>query len=131
VTLALAGWTTPGTAAVPDAALTAGAALRLGAALAVDAARWVTAACVCGATPGTTASPAGCVVDAVGESSVSFDGAAAGEDEGDWVPDGLTVTAPDAADVAFGAAVVPSSEAVARCPLSTKPTTPSTASVPP
>jgi hypothetical protein len=138
VTSALAGWTTPGTAAVPDAAL-AGAARWLGAALAVGAA-WcvgatlrVAALGVGRATPGTTASPPDGAGDtdgaaesaapafpsaadgvAVGQSPVSFDGAA-GAGDGAEAEDGW---------------VVPSSEPVARCPLSTKPTTPSAASEP-
>jgi hypothetical protein len=49
---------------------------------------------------------------------VSFDGAAGdkgeGEDEGEGVPTGSTAPAPGAAEDAFGAAAVPSSEAVAR-----------------
>lgn len=142
VMLALAGSTTPGTtAALPDVPL-AGAALAFGATLCPPA------ALACGgvpeadvgpdavappaaigcAMPGTTA----CRPVALAEGSAAFGGAGGAVDDG-RDSDRLSAAAPPAPGVAaaVGATVARSTPAAARCPLSTKPTTPSEANDPP
>jgi hypothetical protein len=152
--LALGGSTTPGIAASPDAAPAVAAALAFGAALCPAAACAccccgagvadpvpevsVTLAGACSAMPGTTACPA-----AAGAAAPAFPlaGRAVAVAEGpspfgvtpgdEWLPAGLSAAAAaPAVDPARGAVVAPPTPAASRCPLSTKPTTPSAAGVP-